>query len=322
MVTLWSLDGSGAVATLAGHNRAVAQTVFAPDGSRLATGASDGLVKLWDASGKELATLKKHTRIVKGVAFSPDGTRLASVGADGMLVIWDAAAGTLLHSVQADTHRLNAVVWTDAHTIATGGEDPAVHLWDADTGAPKGKFAGHTEAVFALAVSPDGTRLASGSGDATIRIWDLASGKSTTTLTGHTQTVLRVVFVPWANVLYSAGLDKKVLAWDLGTGKDIASGLTIHEAPVVWLDCRPSGRTIAVAEADGLVDVVNLDDPARTPTLFSAGTEWVVASPDGHVDASAGGRTRLLWRAGPYVLPWYAGWARYGKKGLLADFGL
>jgi hypothetical protein len=38
-----------------------------------------------------------------------------------------------------------------------------------------GPVAAHTNYVFSLAFSPDGSSLASGSGDGTVRIWDTAS---------------------------------------------------------------------------------------------------------------------------------------------------
>src|SRR5262249_49741369 len=47
-------------------------------------------------------------------------------------------------------------------------------LWDVATGAEVARLHGHTNYVFSLAFSPDGTTLASGSGDFTVRLWDTA----------------------------------------------------------------------------------------------------------------------------------------------------
>jgi WD40 repeat protein len=48
-------------------------------GRRLASGAEDKTIKIWDAiTGQELLTLTGHTGTVRTLAFSPDGTRLAS----------------------------------------------------------------------------------------------------------------------------------------------------------------------------------------------------------------------------------------------------
>src|SRR5689334_3040732 len=44
---------------------------------------------------------------------------------------------------------------------------------------------GHTSAVSALAVTPDGRRALSGSEDRTLRLWDLESGNEIATFTGE-----------------------------------------------------------------------------------------------------------------------------------------
>src|SRR4051794_12541051 len=48
---------------------------------------------------------------------------------------------------------------------------------------------GHTDAVNACAVTPDGRHVVSASRDETLKVWELASGRERATLQGHTDTV-------------------------------------------------------------------------------------------------------------------------------------
>ena len=55
---------------------------------------------------------------------------------------------------------------------------------------------GHTNAVTAVAMTPDGARALTASRDGTARIWDLATGTALHTLTGHTAEVIAVAITP------------------------------------------------------------------------------------------------------------------------------
>jgi hypothetical protein len=58
--------------------------------------------------------------------------------------------------------------------VATGGADTTVAFWDAATGDLRGRFAGHTAGVTALAFGDGGKSAASGAADSTALIWDLS----------------------------------------------------------------------------------------------------------------------------------------------------
>jgi WD40 repeat protein len=59
-------------------------------------------------------------------------------------------------------------------TLASGSADSTLTLWDVATRQPIGQsLTGHSEAVFALAFSPDKKMLVSASLDHTIILWDL-----------------------------------------------------------------------------------------------------------------------------------------------------
>jgi hypothetical protein len=88
---LWRHNHNEA-ATLRGHEGWVYSVAFAPDGKTLASGSTDGTLKLWEVgTGRELATLMGRKYTAYSVAFSPDGKTLASASDDGTVRLYFAA---------------------------------------------------------------------------------------------------------------------------------------------------------------------------------------------------------------------------------------
>ncbi|KAG0055387.1 hypothetical protein BGZ83_008779 [Gryganskiella cystojenkinii] len=126
------------------HSGPVMSVTYSPNGKQIASGGTDGTVRLLDAhTGRLGHILTGHTGGVQSVTYSPSGRQIAS-----------------------------------------GSTDGTVRLWDAETRTPVHILKDHTDEVWSVAYSPDGQMVASGSADKTVRLWNVASGQSLTSVRG------------------------------------------------------------------------------------------------------------------------------------------
>ena len=91
-IRFWDLDSGRQLSIFRLRTAGLFGCSVSPDGRRLALGAGDGRITIWDlSSGQEVATLQGHANHVVGVCFLSDGNTLVSVGVD-QLRVWRAAS--------------------------------------------------------------------------------------------------------------------------------------------------------------------------------------------------------------------------------------
>jgi WD40 repeat protein len=117
-------------------DRMAAVAAWSPDSQRLATGYTDGSVRLWNAATRQqIAILTGHRGPVKALIWSPDGKTLASGSQDHTAVLWDPAARRQRATLAGHTGEIQALAWSpDGKTLATGSVDGSLRLWRAATG--------------------------------------------------------------------------------------------------------------------------------------------------------------------------------------------
>jgi WD40 repeat protein len=117
----------------------------------------------------------------------------------------------------ARADNVNSPTAPDGKTKAVA-DGNTVKLVDVASGKEIRAYKGHTDAVSALAFSPDGKRLASGGKDNTINLWDMPTGKLLAKIrTGAAITSL--TYSPDAKTLTSREADNSKKVYDAATGK-------------------------------------------------------------------------------------------------------
>lgn len=246
------------------------------------------------------------------------GDRLVSAGYDRTIAWWNVDSGELLRRTTAHDGwvRKIAVVAAGAR-LASVGDDLRVRVWDATTDAPPVELGAHerltpqgfANAVYALAVHPDGRRLATADRTGVCHVWDLETRRSLARFDApefytfdaakrarSIGGVRSLAFTPDGRGLALSGIGQvtnvdgfvgpcRVELWDWEARRREFVGQGRHQAVLNHVDAGQTPWLIAAGGGDGGAAIVGWNRSTSEPQTL--------AKPSGHlhqfaVDASAG----------------------------------
>jgi WD40 repeat protein len=318
---LYALPSGRQLDVVTAHGAAILDVELSPDGRRVATGAVDGLAKIWNVRRgtlRDFLALRGHANPVGSVSLDRTGARLITLGQGiGEVRVWDvspAGRGEVLTlpGPETDLHADIAFTPNGKRLVASSGREGTVRVWRVDTGAELLVLDQHARAnapfraAVGIDVSPDGSRIATAGADGSARIFDAVTGRQLVVVSGRhcvprgPCAVNRAVFSPDGARIATTGWDATVRILDAATGRQLRvlrghapGGFGTY--PVAW---SPDGARLLSTATDG----TRIWDARRWRQLVlvpSSGTPGFSAtwSPDGREVLTDSGVGPMVWDA-------------------------
>ena len=228
--------------SLSGHTSSVSFLAFSSNGKNLATAArssQDKAVRLWNARTGELLRKFEHPEGISSMTLSPDGGTLVSGSWDGMIRFWNTRTGRNTKTLDMWSEPL--AYSPDGSKIAVGRGD-RILLLNARTGQVQQTLSGHTNGIYRMAFSSDGSALVSASWDGTIRLWNASAGSHRLTIEGHFN--FRAVTLSPNGKTIATTSDDGVFLWNTSKGK-FTKAFDVGERSHV-IAYSPDGKTLAI----------------------------------------------------------------------------
>ena len=185
---------------------------FNREGSRLAVGANDGSILLYNSATWQRAGGEAMLRSLICDLAELSGERIVAATEDGAARILRVPDFRVVRTYRHRGGLASMAVSRTGATTVTGGIDGISRVWETATGKHVRSLSGHPESIHAATFSPDNSRLALGSGDGTVSIWNTAVWKRERLITGL-DSVTALAWSPDSATLATAGWDKTIRIW-------------------------------------------------------------------------------------------------------------
>lgn len=157
------------------HSDSILVAKLSPDGTTVATGAADKLIRLHRVDADvPPRTFEGHTHHVLGVTWHDDGHWIASASADNTIKVWDVETGSATRTIPGFGKEVTALAFVGrTNQLVSSSADKQVRVHDASNGGQVKVIGGPAEAVYCSIVAGRVPMAFAGGQDGVLWIWQL-----------------------------------------------------------------------------------------------------------------------------------------------------
>jgi WD40 repeat protein len=304
--TLLVATFSGRLAKLKASNLSIEREIVPTEGSRVlaltcsrdgkivAMSDREGQIKLWSADSLEaLRAWKAHDRFATVLEFDPPGRHLVSGGEEGDLKVWRLGDLSLAKESQ-DYHQqsIRCIAFSPDGRLVTGGYDGLTQFWDGKTFQAGRSYPNYRGYITACSISRDGRWLVRGG--TSLDFVPMDRPEEFERAAEYGGAILGLAVAPDSRRFVTCGLDRRLYLWHVQ--ERVATRGALLEDWGTSLDFCREGRSVAVALANGKVEIYSADALQRTMSWSAhKGPVTGIASVDGKL-VSIGDDTAIsIW---------------------------
>ncbi|KAM0254355.1 hypothetical protein ACHAQJ_006887 [Trichoderma viride] len=250
------------VRTLKPHSTPVIVIAVDRTGTLLATGGTDGVIKVWDIAGGYVThTFRGPSVLVSALRFFEVAARTASNRNS-------RGAKTQPKTADEGEEEEEDNVTTTNFRLASGSQDGKVRIWDLNKRSCIANLDSHVSDVQAIDYSPTQHAIVTASRDKTLIWWDTKSWKIRK-IVPCLELVETAGFLDDGNLTYSAGANGCLRIWDTDKGAELTpkQSSKSEEEGIVAGIYRPELPFILLVQVDHTLALYELASKASATTL-------------------------------------------------------
>ncbi len=242
----------------------VLSVAFSHDAAVVASGGSDGVVRLWStADGTPRGALAGHRGGAKAICFDRAGKHLAACALWDPRITWWRLSNRESQSIDTRGQPAHQLALShDGTQIVAAMADDSVRVYRLPSGDESLVYRGHAAAIHQVTIDTVDMNIISAGGDGMVKLWDLRQAAMPTIVAADPLKTLCTAWSPDGRYLASGGNEGVIRIWDQVERREVMrlAGHTGAVQSVAFLDDR---TRLITASDDGTLRLWDLDNRTK-----------------------------------------------------------